>query len=273
MAQNNNIRLTNYHSHTTRCMHAEGTEEEYVLQAIRSGFECLGFAEHTAWPYKSDFVSNMRMHISQLEDYVSTIRGLQEKYKDQIRIFLALECEAFPEFYPWLTEIREKYDLDYLILGNHYDTSDENKSGPYFGRCETPDFVKRYAMTTIAGMETGMFAYLAHPDLFLHRYPAFDEYAEEACRQICETAKRLDMPIEYNLLGHNRSDVSRSRGFVGYCSPEFWDIAEEYGNRCIIGVDAHAPQQLDCAGIYREVYRKLEKRGFEVISAPDGIKI
>ena len=94
MIRKDDFRLTNYHSHTTRCMHAAGTEEEYVLQAIKSGFECLGFAEHTAWPYESDFVANMRMHISQLEDYVSTIRGLQEKYKDQIRIFLALECEG-----------------------------------------------------------------------------------------------------------------------------------------------------------------------------------
>jgi len=272
MTQNNIMRLTNYHSHTTRCMHAAGTEEEYVLQAIKSGFECLGFAEHTAWPYESDFVANMRMHISQLEDYVSTIRGLQEKYKDQIRIFLALECEAFPEFYPWLRETREKYALDYLILGNHYDTTDEN-GGPYFGRCETPDKVERYALTTIAGMETGMFCYLAHPDLFLHRYPKFDEHAEKACWQICETAKRLNMPIEYNLLGHNRSRASRERGYVGYTSPEFWNIVEKCGNRCIIGVDAHAPEQMDCADLYREVYRKLEKRGLEVISAPDGIEI
>lgn len=272
MTREDKIRLTNYHSHTTRCMHAVGTEEEYVLQAIKSGFECLGFAEHTAWPYQTDFVSGMRMHITQLEDYVSTIRSLREKYKDQIRIFLALECEAFPEFYPWLTETKEKYDLDYLILGNHYDTNDDN-GGPYFGRCETPYGVERYAQTTIAGMETGMFSYLAHPDIFLHRYRSFDEHAEKACRQICETAKRLDMPIEYNLLGHSRSEISRSKGYVGYCSPEFWDIAKEYGNRCIIGVDAHSPQQLDCADLILNIRRKLEARGHEVINAPDGINI
>ena len=27
--------LTNYHTHTTRCGHAEGTEEEYILTALR----------------------------------------------------------------------------------------------------------------------------------------------------------------------------------------------------------------------------------------------
>lgn len=270
MPQNPNIRLTNYHSHTTRCMHATGTEEEYVLQAIASGFECLGFADHTAWPYRSDFVANMRMHISQLEDYIFTVRGLREKYAEQIRIFVALECEAFPEYYPWLREIREKYALDYLILGNHYDTTDE-WGGPYFGRCKTHECMERYVETTIAGMESGLFAYLAHPDIFLHRYPVFDACAERSCRRICEAAKRLDMPIEYNLLGHRRNPEAKAQGFVGYCSPEFWEIAEECGNRCIIGVDAHAPEHLDCADLFREVYRNLERRGLEVISAPAGV--
>ena len=26
--------LTNYHTHTTRCGHAEGTEEEYILTCL-----------------------------------------------------------------------------------------------------------------------------------------------------------------------------------------------------------------------------------------------
>lgn len=264
------IRLTNYHSHTVRCMHAYGTEEEYVLQAIRSGFEALGFAEHTAWPYRSDFVANMRMHISQLEDYIFTIRRLKEKYRDQIRIFVGLECEAFPEFYPWLTETRQKYALDYLILGNHYDTTDEF-GGAYFGRCKTHKCIERYVETTIAGMESGLFAYLAHPDIFLHRYPRFDTCAEQACRRVCEAAIRLNMPIEYNLLGHLRNPEARAQGFVGYCSREFWKIASEYHNQCIIGVDAHSPEQLDCADLFRETHRKLERSGFEVIDAPDGI--
>ena len=28
---------TNYHTHTARCMHATGTDEEYVLSAIKGG--------------------------------------------------------------------------------------------------------------------------------------------------------------------------------------------------------------------------------------------
>ena len=38
---------TNYHTHTTRCMHAVGSDEEYVLSAIKGGFQILGFSDHT----------------------------------------------------------------------------------------------------------------------------------------------------------------------------------------------------------------------------------
>ena len=42
--------LTNYHTHTARCGHAEGTEEEYILTALRCGFKVLGFSDHTPGP-------------------------------------------------------------------------------------------------------------------------------------------------------------------------------------------------------------------------------
>ena len=37
----------NYHTHTARCRHATGTEEEYVLAAIDRGLKILGFSDHT----------------------------------------------------------------------------------------------------------------------------------------------------------------------------------------------------------------------------------
>ena len=47
--------LTNYHTHTTRCGHAEGTEEEYILTALRCGFKVLGFSDHTPWAYATQY--------------------------------------------------------------------------------------------------------------------------------------------------------------------------------------------------------------------------
>lgn len=33
----------NFHSHTVRCQHAVGEEREYVEEAIKEGFEVIGF--------------------------------------------------------------------------------------------------------------------------------------------------------------------------------------------------------------------------------------
>ena len=265
------FRLVNYHSHTPRCMHATGAEEEYVREAIRLGYEILGFADHTPWPYKSDFVASMRMHICELDGYLRTVRALESAYAGRIRIHLGLECEAFPEFYPWLRELRESGAVDYLILGNHYDTNDE-RGGPYFGRCATGRQARRYAETTVAGMESGLFDYLAHPDLFLESYPRFDADAERACRELCEAAKRLNMPLEYNLLGLQRNARDQARGGLGYTIREFWEIAAEVGNRAIVGVDAHAPEQLDCVPLYREARAMLGDMGVEVVDVLDEVE-
>ena len=45
----------NYHTHTTRCMHAIGQDEEYVQAAIKAGIKKLGFSDHTPWHYDSSF--------------------------------------------------------------------------------------------------------------------------------------------------------------------------------------------------------------------------
>ena len=263
------MRLTNYHSHTFRCQHAFDTEEDFVLQAIRTGFEVLGFADHTPWPYKSDYVSNIRMRIDQFPDYLETLRALREKYRDQIDLRIGLECEGFPEFYPWLREIRSAGLVDYLILGNHNDTTDENHSGLYFGACRQPEDLYRYMETTIAGMDSGLFAYLAHPDLFLHQYPVFDDAARTVSSALAKEAKRLHMPLEYNLLGCRRRDADRAHGSIGYTSEEFWETAAEVGGTAIIGVDAHKAADLDCLDLYAQSRDKLTKLGFTVLETLD----
>lgn len=263
------VYLANFHSHTYRCHHAEGTEEEYILRAIDQGYDCLGFADHTPWPYATDFVSGIRMTVGELDNYIDTLRRLRDKYADRIRIMIGLECEAFPAYFDWLERTKRDRELDYVILGNHYDTTDEN-NGFYFGQSARPRDLERYAQATIYGMESGLFTYLAHPDLALHRYAEFDSAADEMCRAICEAAQRLNLPLEYNLLGHKRLETAWARGYIGYCSPQFWNVAAQYRVRSIIGVDAHTADALDCVPLYASVREKLGSLGIPVMDVIDG---
>jgi histidinol-phosphatase (PHP family) len=76
----------NYHTHTVRCHHAQGTEREYIEAAIAAGIKTLGFADHAPQIFPGDYYSHFRMRPEELSDYCSTLRALKEEYKDRIDI-------------------------------------------------------------------------------------------------------------------------------------------------------------------------------------------
>ena len=65
--------LENFHTHTARCRHASGTEEEYILQAISGGLQALGFSDHSPFRFPGTYYSTKRMYPEELSEYVSTI--------------------------------------------------------------------------------------------------------------------------------------------------------------------------------------------------------
>jgi histidinol-phosphatase (PHP family) len=233
------------------------------------GFHILGFSDHTPWQYASpDFVSRIRMLPSDLAGYVQKLQELRQKYADQIHIYIGLEAEYFPDYMDWLLEQKEALGIDYLILGCHYDTTDEH--GMYFGRSTTPEHVRRYVECAVAGMETGAYRYLAHPDLYLYRYPTFDETAAEAAHTICRTAAKLDLPLEYNLAGLVCRPL-RGEG-IGYTTDEFWRIAAKYPVKAIIGCDAHAPCELECPDLIAHAQEHLRALGIPVLDTLPGME-
>ena len=110
----------NYHTHTTRCGHAKGTEREYIECAIQNGFKVLGFSDHTPQPYPDSYVSGMRMRMDQLDEYVDTLVNLRDEYKDQIKILIGLETEYYPKYFDKLHEELKARPIDYIIMGQHH---------------------------------------------------------------------------------------------------------------------------------------------------------
>ena len=70
-----------YHSHTARCGHAYGKDEDYVEAAIKRGLKVLGFSDHVFLPGLSQY--RMRGDYEEMDDYVSSVRSLEKKYKDK----------------------------------------------------------------------------------------------------------------------------------------------------------------------------------------------
>lgn len=225
--------IANYHTHTWRCKHATGTEREYVEAAIAGGLKILGFSDHTPYPYPGDYVSNVKMRMDQLEDYVDTVLKLKEEYKNEIEIHLGLETEYYPQLFDKLLEHTGQYPIEYFLLAQHFLG---NEIGDFYTGKMTEDEkrLEQYCRQCVEAMETGCFSYLAHPDLlyFTGNQDAYDKWM----RMLCENARRLDIPLEINLLG-----IWTNRN---YPDLRFWKIAGEAGNKVILGADAHQPDKV-----------------------------
>lgn len=261
--------LANYHTHTPRCLHAVGSEEEYIRAALSQGYGVLGFSDHTPWDWAAmpHNLRAIRMRAEELEDYVSVLRALREAYAGQLELHIGLEAEYFPEGMPWLAEQREKLGIEYLLLGCHYD-----RIGPgsvYLGRPRSDDDIRRYADLVQAGLESGQFVCLAHPDLFLNRWSDFSPIVETACRQICEAAVHTGTVLEYNLQGYLHHN--KNNGMLGYTNDRFWRIASEYPVRAIVGCDAHAPEEIEGAALVHERQSFLRSMGIEVLERMPGL--
>ena len=58
----------------------------------------------------------------------------------------------------------------------------------------TAEQIRRYVDSAVKGMETGMFAYLAHPDLFMRDYGRpLDADGRAAAKELCQACKALNI--------------------------------------------------------------------------------
>lgn len=228
---------TNFHTHTMRCNHADGTDRAYVEAAIKSGIKVLGFSDHVPYSAFPDptYYSFFRMKPTLTEDYCNSILQLKEAYKADIEIRLGFEAEYYPEMFGELLDFLKPYPYEYLLLGQH--CVGKEYDNPWWSSHPTADaaILKRYVDQTIAGMQTGAFAYLCHPDLFY--FTGDDAVYRQEMQRICEAALQLDMPLECNLLGF--------RAMRNYPDPRFFCLAAEYGCKVILGIDAHGPAEID----------------------------
>lgn len=224
-----------YHTHTKRCNHAFGEDEEYIQKAISLGIKELGFSDHVFLPHHSQ--PKIRGEYSQLDDYISSLRALREKYKDQIKIYIGFECEYYPIYEEYYRHLLDDKIVDYLILGQHCYIDEEGQFQWYFSSNTPKEKYIRYKDDVINGIKSGLFSYVAHPDLFRSSVENFDEFFVEISKDIAEAAEKYKVPLEINLGGQ--------RYLRPYPSNEFFSIANKYKNRFIVGSDAHTPEQLE----------------------------
>ena len=225
--------IANYHTHTPRCMHAVGTEEEYIRCAVASGLQILGFSDHTPYPFPNGYTSTFRMAVPQLEDYANAVRKAAKQYAGQIQIHLGVEAEYYPQLVPQMLSLLRDQGVEYMILGQHI-LGNEWDLGPAGFLSGDVHKLEAYCNQVIDAMYTGLFTYLAHPDLF--HFAGDKQVYQAQISRICRAAKACQRPLELNLLGMH---LKRN-----YPNPDFFEMAAQEGCQVILGKDAHQPEFL-----------------------------
>lgn len=270
--------MNNYHTHTFRCGHGFGQEEDMVLSACNIGIKELGFSEHVPLPYYrlfllkgafstlkdfSSFLSfiknmllngqGMRMPYPMKKIHEKQIQNLKQQYQNQISIYQGYECEYFEPYLPYYKKLLKTKNVDYLILGHHFHCYPVHQD--YYGKNYLSDeMLRNYREEMIKAMATGLFSYIAHPDLFLMGRESFDELCKEISYDICLAAKKYDIPLELNAGGLRKGYIEMDGRFVfPYANEYFFEIASQVGNKIILGIDAHHPDHFS-----REIIENME---------------
>lgn len=234
--------LSNFHSHTVLCKHASGTVNDYCQSAVNFNFKTLGISDHT--PLPDNKWSSVRMSLSQLPGYCAQIDEAKTRYPS-MRIFKGMECDYASDYVDFYREhLLKTLSFDYLIGAVHWFPF-EGEWVCVYKELNSPQKLKAYTEHYLNAMKSGLFSFMAHPDVFGNAYLEWDEACESAANAICSLAKEMNLPLEINGYGFMKPWIETSQG----CRPlypwkPFWETASRFKLKIIVNSDAHRPEDL-----------------------------
>lgn len=260
--------FTNYHTHTSRCGHAVGKDEEYVLEAIKEGIKILGFSDHISYPHLPQ--KGIRQDYEMLSDYLSSINELKHKYHDEIEIHVGFEAEYFPRFDAYYHSLLANKGIEYLILGQHCYLNDDNEYVFYNSLHNDYQNLKRYVDDVILAMNTHLFSYVAHPDIILNSFDSINEDVLKEMKRIIFESKKLNIPLEINVAGI-RYQENGNKNLIGmksshyYPYDAFFSLVGKYQAPVVIGLDAHNPQDFLNQIAIKKAFNMVKKYNLNLV--------
>lgn len=236
--------ISNFHTHTYLCGHAEGMAKDYILSAKEQGCTELGMSDHCPYPETmAEGWSETRMKVNQIAEYKESI--LEGAKEVPFKVHFGFECEFDKNYKSWYAEkLKGEFGADYLVLGPHWITVGKEH---IYVRDEgiSKELMFRYAEQTIEAVQSGIFAFVAHPDLFMATWHEWDDTAKSVLSAILDACIDENLPLEINGLGILRGTIETKNGArYGYPYLEFWQMAKDKGAKVICNSDAHNPNQV-----------------------------
>jgi len=253
----------NFHTHTPRCGHATGTEEEYINIAIENGIKHMGFSDHMPLVFPDGTESSFRVPFSEGKIYCDHIKELARKYKADIDIHVGFETEYYPDYFDEMLSNARHFGAEYLILGQHYFKPENTCQYNTRVKTDSIDDLEKFVSSVVSAIKTKVFSFVAHPDIF--NFSGDVDIYQKEMRKICIAATEENVPLEINFNG--------IRYGAKYPNDHFWQLAGEERSPVTFGFDAH-----DLVGAYNADFilkaeEIVKKHNLNYIGAPKLISI
>lgn len=231
--------LTDYHTHTPLCLHAEGDPIDLARQAKAIGLAEVGLSDHNPMPGHFD---DWRMPLSDFPRYLELVDEARAAMPDY-PIRLGLECDYLEGHLPWLEKTQTMADWDYLIGSVHYIYEGVAVDDPkHLSRWRTAADIEAmwaaYWRLYEKMIRATLFDFYAHPDLAkrfgLRPEGDLRHYYEPVIQALVDT----NGVMEVSTAGL-RKDVREI-----YPSREMLEMACVAGVPIVINSDAHEPGQI-----------------------------
>lgn len=238
--------IVDLHNHTTLCNHAEGTIDEYILQAIKNGTKIFGFSEHAPM----DFDEKYRASFEQMSEYENAVLIAKERYKKEIEILLGYEVDYLENH---MDERVLNADVDYLIGSVHFIDKWGFDNPEFIGKYEDEDIDEiwqKYFDSIQKMAKSKLFDIVGHIDLIKVFKFMPNKNILEIAKNALIAIKESDMVLEINMAGYRKP--------IGEPYPSLDILKEAYKLEIPItfASDAHSPEQV---GLYADEIVKMAK--------------
>jgi len=266
---------TNYHSHSHYC-DGKSPLEAHVKAAIAADMHAFGFSSHS--PVR--FPSSWNMPLERFDEYLREARGLKERYKDQIQLYVGLEVDFIPEIISPHTDYIKAAKLDHMVGSIHYvDQYPDGRPWEVDGRhlpflaglkeifddnIETA--VRRYFELTREMVETCPGIVVGHLDKIKMQNEGGDLFSEKSDWYREEVEKTLEVIAQKGLIVEvNTRGIYKKKADTTYPSPWILKRIKEMGIPIMLNSDSHTPDEL--TGRFEETAKLLLGMGFTELMA------
>lgn len=260
----------NLHTHSI-FSDGKSTPEEVVLEAINQGMKVLGFSDHSPVPFENSFA----IKNDNVQNYISTVKSLKEKYKDQIDIYCSMEMDFIPGIVKDFKKTQEELGLDYMIgsvhlVGNDVDrlwfidgskveTYDEGLFNYYGG--DIKKGVKTFFYQYNEMIETEKFDIVGHFDkIKMHNRDRYftenDKWYRDLVLETLNLIKEKSLIVEVNTRG-----IYKKRSTDFYPATWLLPIMHEMNVPVVISSDSHKAEELTLC--FKEAEDALKAAGYK----------